>query len=76
MLKQKILKKDASYNCSNKTRSIINSNPTLSQSVRVRRHICIPITLNNPLKACTSNNKYLITIKTRTTQILKVYFLL
>ena len=36
---------------------------------------CIPITLNNPLKPCFSN-KYLITIQTRQTQIIKEYFLL
>ena len=38
--------------------------------------ICIPITFDNPLKANFSNNKYLITIQTRQTQIVEVYFLL
>ena len=37
---------------------------------------CIPITFNNPLKVCFSNNKYTITTQTRPTQIVKVYFLL
>ena len=38
--------------------------------------VCIPIKPNNPLKTCLSNKKYLITIQTCPTQILKVYFLL
>ena len=38
--------------------------------------VYLPITFNNPLKACFSNKKYLITILTRPTQIVKVYFLL
>ena len=37
--------------------------------------LCIPITFNNMLKACLFNKKYLITIQTRLTQIVKVYFL-
>ena len=35
----------------------------------------ILITFNNPLKTCFSNNKYLNTIQTRPTQIVKVYSL-
>ena len=35
---------------------------------------CIPITFNNPLKDCFLKMKYLITIKTCTTQNVKVYF--
>ena len=38
--------------------------------------LCIPITFNNPLKSCFSNNKYHIKIQARPTQIVKVYFLL
>ena len=38
--------------------------------------LCIPITLNNPLKACFLNKKYPITTQTRPTQIVKVNFLL
>ena len=34
------------------------------------------IIFNNPLKVCFSYKKYPITIKTRLTQIIKVYFLL
>ena len=37
---------------------------------------CIPITFNNPLKACFSNKKYLITIQTRPTQIVISIFLI
>ena len=33
----------------------------------------MPITFNNPLKACLSNKKYSITIQTRPTQLVKVY---
>ena len=40
------------------------------------KNICIPITFNNPLKECFLYKKYLITIQTRPTQIVKVYFLL
>ena len=35
----------------------------------------IQITFNNPLKVSVSKIKYLITIQTRPTQIVKVYFL-
>ena len=42
----------------------------------IQNIICIPITLNNPLKVCFSNKKYTITTQTRPTQIIKVYFLL
>ena len=41
-----------------------------------KKGICIPITFNNPLKVSFSNKKYLFTIQTRTTQIVKVFFLL
>ena len=34
---------------------------------------CIPITFNNPLKACFSNKKYLITVKTGQAQIVIVH---
>ena len=37
---------------------------------------CIPITFNNLLKVSFANKKYIITIQTRLTQIVKVYFLL
>ena len=37
-----------------------------------KNEICIPIIYNNPLIECFSNNKYMITILTRPTQI--VYF--
>ena len=39
-------------------------------------NICILITFNNPLKACFSNKRYLITIQICPTQIIRVYFLL
>ena len=42
----------------------------------LQKIFCIPITFNNPLKVCFSNKKYPITIQTRPTQIVKVYFLL
>ena len=35
----------------------------------------MPISFNNPLKACFSNKKNLTIIQTRPTQILKAYFL-
>ena len=35
--------------------------------------ICIPMTFNNTLKVCFLDKKYLITINTRPTQIVKVY---
>ena len=39
--------------------------------------MCTPlITFNNPIKVCFSNKKYPITIQTRPTQIVKVYFLM
>ena len=38
--------------------------------------ICIPITFNNPFKVSFSNKKTKITAQTRSTQIVKVYFLL
>ena len=41
-----------------------------------KNKICIPITFNSCIKSLFSNKKYLITIQTRTTQILKVYLLL
>jgi hypothetical protein len=37
---------------------------------------CISITFNNPIKVYFSNKKYLITIQTRSTQFIKVCFLL
>ena len=41
------------------------------------RIFCIPITFNNPLKACFSNKTYMyITIQTHPTQIVNVYFLM
>ena len=43
---------------------------------RSHNYFCIPITFNNPFKTYFSNKKYLITIKTRPTQISKVNFLL
>ena len=45
-------------------------------STEYKKTICIPISFNNPLKACFSNKKYPITIQTRQTQIVKAYFLL
>ena len=39
-------------------------------------NFCTPTTFDNPLQACLSNKKYLITIQTRSTQIVKSYFLL
>ena len=36
----------------------------------------MPIKFNNPLKACFSNKKSPITVQTRPTEIVKVYFLL
>ena len=54
----------------------------LASFVFILKHICnaiqagVPITLNNPSKASFSNKKYPITIQTRPTQIVKVYFLL
>ena len=41
-----------------------------------QKPICIPITLNNPLEVIFFNKKYSITILTRPTQIVKVYFIL
>ena len=42
----------------------------------VKKHLCIPITFNNLLKACFSNKKYIhITIKPRPTQIVKVFLI-
>ena len=35
----------------------------------MRNNFCIPITFNNPLKACFSKKKYLITIQIHPTQI-------
>ena len=37
--------------------------------------ICIPITLNNPLKVCFSNKKNTITTHKRTTHVVELYFL-
>ena len=36
----------------------------------------IPITFNNPLKACFSNRKFILTIQTRPTQIVIGIFLI
>ena len=44
--------------------------------IKIYDIFCIPITFNNALDVCFSNKKYPITIKTRQTQIVKVYFLL
>ena len=37
---------------------------------------CVQICFNNPIETYFSNKKYLITIQTRPTQIVKLYFLL
>ena len=37
---------------------------------------CLQIAFDNPLKACFSNKKYLVTIKTRPTKILSSIFLI
>ena len=39
-----------------------------------KRFLSIPITFNNPLKACFFNKKYPITIQIRPTQIIKYIF--
>ena len=46
------------------------------ESLLKKKHICIQITFNNPLKVCFSNKNYTIKTQTRPTQIVKVYFLL
>ena len=38
--------------------------------------VCIPITFNNPIKACFSNKKYHLRIQKHTTQILNSIFLI
>ena len=35
----------------------------------IKKHICKPITFNNPIKACFSNKKYTVSIQTQTKQI-------
>ena len=40
------------------------------------KFFCIPITFNNPIKACFSNKKYRITIQARLIQIVKIIFLI
>ena len=42
-------------------------------ALQVQNSFCIPITFNNSLRASFSNKKYLITIQTHPTQIVKVY---
>ena len=40
----------------------------------ILKYFCLPITFNNPLKACFSNKKYLNTIPTQPTQIILSIF--
>ena len=64
-------------NCSKRLESnyfTIQKIQILKVGFRIHNSFCIPITFNNPLKACISNKKYLITIQKRPTQNVKVYF--
>ena len=56
-------------------KTIISSYTIISCDFFIKT-FCITINFNYPLKACFLNKKYPITIQTRLTQIVKVYFLL
>ena len=56
---------------------IVNDNEEYTKcSKHIINSFCVPITFNTAIKACFSNKKYHVTIQTRTTQIVIVYFLL
>ena len=66
-------------NAGAKKTSVWNSRKYDVRLIWVRKdfnNMCIPITFSNTLKACFLNKKYLLTIQTFPTQIVKVYFLL